>query len=237
MKTEQNSLIPVAVCEDDDDLRSILASGLLHFGFCVYGVSRAESLDPLLANRDISLLILDLGLPGEDGLSVAQRLRHERPDIGIVMLTARGMLEERVRGLSMGADLYFVKPVDLSELSAALLSLHRRIIHKPEAASRCWRLKKRMATLETPMGSSVPLTAPELVLLDRFLANPGITIDRQDLCSALDWESDERADHRLEALISRLRKKVVEASPGEPLPIKARHSLGYAFLSENGPEP
>ena len=231
------SLIPIAVCEDDGYLMDILASGLPHFGFRVFGVPSAERLDALLANRDIDLLILDLGLPGEDGYSVASRLHHERPGLGIVMLTARGMLEERIRGLSLGADLYFVKPVDLGELAVALGNLHRRITQGRRTAPRPWRLHKRKAELETPMGLTVGLTLHEVILLDQLMARPGFTFERQRLCDALDWPPDDRVDHRLETLISRLRKKVGAASPEDPLPIKARHGLGYAFLTEDGPEP
>lgn len=233
----QPPLIPVAVCEDDDDLRAILASGLPHFGFQVFGVPSAEQLDHLLANREVNLLILDLGLPGEDGFSVAQRLRRERPGLGIVILTARGLLEERIRGLTLGADTYFVKPVDLAELAATLGNLHRRIAHGHAAAPRPWRLNKRKAELETPAGQAVSLTVNEITLLASLMAEPGATLDRQVLCGALEWFSDDKGDHRLETLISRLRKKVEAISPEDPLPIKARHGRGYAFLAEDGPEP
>jgi DNA-binding response OmpR family regulator len=232
--SNQQPLISVAVCEDDADLRDILASGLPHYGFRVFGVESAEHLDPLLANRETQLLILDLGLPGEDGYSVAQRMRREHPELGIVILTARGLLEERVRGLTLGADLYFVKPVDLGELSAAMVNLHRRIAHRKTSAVQAWRLNKVASVLETPAGHTVELSALELTLLDRMMAQPGETLDRQALCDALKWPADERVDHRLEGLISRLRKKVASAHPEEHLPIKARHGQGYAFLSEDG---
>jgi DNA-binding response OmpR family regulator len=230
-------LISVAVCEDDDDLRDILASGLPHFGFRVFGVGSAEHLDALLTNREIQLLILDIGLPGEDGYSVAKRLRLEHPSLGIIILTARGLVEERIRGLTLGADLYFVKPVDLGELSAAMVSLHRRIAHRHASAPQAWRLNRGKATLETPAGHSVELTAQELTMLDRLMVQPGVTLDRHALCEALEWPADERVEHRLEGLISRLRKKVALVSPEEHLPIKARHGQGYAFLSEDGLKP
>lgn len=229
-------LIPVAVCEDDRDLMDILASGLPHFGFRVFGVPSAERLDALLANREIDLLILDLGLPGEDGYSVARRLQHERPELGIVMLTAQGRLEERIRGLTLGADLYFVKPVDLRELAVALGNLHRRVTQGRSTPHRPWRLHKRKAELESPMGRMVALIHNEVVLLDQLMAKPGSTLERQALCGALGWPADDRSDHRLETLISRLRRKVAAASPEDPLPIKSRHGQGYAFLAEDGPE-
>lgn len=233
----EGTRIPVAVCEDDGDLRDILASGLPHFGFRVFGVGGAEQLDEVLAHRDIDLLVLDLGLPGEDGFSVVRRLQLERPGLGIVILTARGRLEERVRGLSLGADHYFVKPVDLAELALVLGNLHRRIVQARDTAPPAWRLNKRTAELETPAGIPVPLTLNEMTLLGQFLANPGRTLDRHTLCGALQWPADERVDHRLETLISRLRKKVDALAGEDRLPIRTRHGQGYAFLAEGGPEP
>jgi DNA-binding response OmpR family regulator len=231
------SPIPVALCEDDGDLRDILAAGLPHFGFRVFGVPSAECLDTLLANRGIELLILDLGLPGEDGFSVAHRLRHERPGIGIVILTARSQLEERIRGLSVGADLYFVKPVDLEELAMALGNLHRRITQGRSAMPRVWRLNKRKAELDCPAGQSIALTLNEVSLLGQLMDKRGSTVERHTLCGALGWGPDEGVDHRLQAMISRLRKKVAAAGSEEPLPIKAHSGQGYVFLTEDGPEP
>ena len=231
-----SALIPVAVCEDDGDLMDILAAGLPHFGFRVFGVPNAERLDALLSNREIDLLILDLGLPGEDGYSVANRLRRERPGLGVAMLTARGSLEERIRGLTLGADLYFVKPVDLGELAVALGNLHRRVTQGRSMPARPWLLHKRKAVLGSPTGRMVALTYNEVVLLDQLMAQPGAILERQKLCGALGWPPDDRSDHRLETLISRLRRKVGAASPEDPLPIKVRHGQGYAFLAEGGRE-
>ena len=152
------------------------------------------------------------------------------------MLTARGLLEERIRGLRLGADHYFVKPVDLGELAGVLGNLHRRITQGRVSAPRPWRLNKRKAELEAPAGRVVPLTLNEVALLGRLMAQPGATLERRALCAALDWPSDAKADHRLETLISRLRKKVDAASPEERLPLKAHHGQGYAFLVGDGAE-
>ena len=234
--TETEAPIRVAVCEDDVDYRDILLYGLTKLGLQAYGVPSAEALDRLLAEREVDLVVLDIGLPGEDGFSTARRLRHERPHLGIAMLTARIIVEDRIRGLNQGADLYFVKPVDLGELTAALASLHRRLAPKPKP-TRPWRLAKGRAVLETPDGVAVALTGPELQLLDRLLASPGVTVERADLLLALGWPQDDKADHRLATVISRLRTKVVAATPAFTLPLRARHGTGYVFAVEADPIP
>jgi DNA-binding response OmpR family regulator len=235
--TEPEAPIRVAVCEDDADYRDILLYGLTKLGLRAYGVPSSEALDCLLAERDVDLVVLDIGLPGEDGFSAAQRLRHERPHLGIVMLTARVLVDDRIRGLNQGADLYFVKPVDLGELAAALASLHRRIAPIKTKPARPWRLSKGRSVLETPDGLTVALTDPELQLLERLLATPGTTVERAELLLALGWAPDDKADHRLATVISRLRTKVASATPAFILPLRARHGTGYAFLVDEEPAP
>jgi two-component system, OmpR family, response regulator PhoP len=221
--------IRVAVCEDDEDLRDILLQGLGDQGLRVFGVPSAETLGTFLASAVVDILLLDIGLPGEDGYSVARRLHRDHPSLGIIMITARGGVDDRVRGLAGGADLYFVKPVELAELVAAIRSLHRRLV--PAAASVApgaeWQLDRIHSTLCSPGGARVPLVESERRLLAELAANPGGTLDKARLLASLGWDSK----HRVEALISRLRKKVALASPAEILPIRARHGDGYAFLA------
>ncbi|WP_306590383.1 response regulator transcription factor [Geothrix sp. 21YS21S-4] len=225
--------IRVVVCEDDDDLRDILLVGLPDFGMAAWGVSSAEALETFFAAREADILVLDLGLPGEDGFSAARRLRQERPALGILMLTARGQVEDRVRGLAGGADLYFVKPVDLRELAGAIKSLHRRLSQRPaaEAPVAPWRLDRAGSVVFSPSGTPISLTASEFRVLVRLMAEPGKTFKHDDLLGLLGWDADAGSKHRLEALVSRLRKKAKEACPGEAFPLRARHGEGYAFLS------
>ena len=235
--TKPEAPIRVAVCEDDDDYRDILLYGLRKLGLQAFGVSSSEALDHLLAEREVDLVVLDIGLPGEDGFSAAARLRQERPQLGIAMLTARIMVEDRIRGLNQGADLYFLKPVDLGELAAALASLHRRLAARTTKPTRPWHLAKGRAVLETPDGVAVALTEPELHLLGRLLTTPGTTVERADLLLALGWPQDDKADHRLATVISRLRSKVSRATPAYILPLRARHGTGYVFAVEEDPAP
>lgn len=220
--------LDVIVVEDDPELRDILVSGLRFFGHRVRGAGCGKALDAELATSPADVVILDLGLPDEDGIEIARRLRRDHP-CGIVMTTARGKLDERVCGLESGADLYFVKPVDIRELDAALLSLSRRIAVPSRAA---WRFEPLTSRLVTPLGAEVFLTAHECILIRRLLDTPGENVSRGEIFKALKQPDDLYADKRLETMISRLRAKVRATDPESELPVRARHNLGYAFLAE-----
>lgn len=219
--------VRVLVCEDSPHMRDYLVTGLEHFGIFAAGAANGGALDEALEAREPRIVILDVGLPGEDGFSIAQRLRRERPHLGIIMLTARDGLEDRIRGLDGGADLYFAKPVDLRELASAIGSLHRRL---GGPAPRAWRLDRPGSRLHSPGGVPVDLTDLELRFLSPLLDRPGEVVEREDLFLALDQHPDIYAIRRMETMVSRLRSKVLRLCPGEPLPVKARHGRGYAFL-------
>ncbi len=217
----------VVACEDSRAMRDYLVSGLRHFGILAAGAAHGAALDALMADAEPDIVILDIGLPGEDGYAIAERLRCERPHIGIIMLTGRDRLEDRIKGLDGGADLYFAKPVDLRELAAAIGSLRRRL---GGPRPRAWRLDRLESRLHTPGGVPVPLTDLELRFLGPLLDRPGTVVERDDLCLALEQRPDFYAMRRMETLVSRLRAKVLRLSPEEPLPVRARHGHGYAFL-------
>lgn len=222
-------------CEDSRLMREFLATGLARFGIPIEGVPSGAALDELMARQEPDIVILDIGLPGEDGYSIAERLRRERPRVGIIMLTARDQLDDRVRGLDCGADLYFAKPVDLRELASAIGSLHRRLstlATPPGQGPSSWRLDAVHARLLTPSGVVVPLTDNELRFLTPLLEQPGEVVNREELLGALEQAFDVYAVRRMETMVSRLRAKVQKASPGEALPVRARHGRGYAFLDE-----
>jgi len=212
-------------------MREYIVSGLARFGIPVLGVPNGSALDQAMSEQAPDILILDIGLPGEDGYSIAERLRRERPQVGIIMLTARDQVDDRVRGLDCGADLYFAKPVDLRELASAIGSLHRRLSVSARVSGN-WRLDTLKSTLVTPAGTSVDLTDNELRFLVPLLERPGEVVDREDLLRALEQRPDVYAMKRLETMVSRLRTKVQRLCPGEPLPVRARHGRGYAFLCE-----
>ncbi|MEI7614472.1 MAG: response regulator transcription factor [Betaproteobacteria bacterium] len=120
--------IPIIICEDDEELRSILVVGLRYFGIDACGVGDGVALDTALAADRATVVVLDIGLPGEDGLAITRRLSASRPSVvGIILLTARGAVDDRIEGIRSGADAYFVKPVDLRELASAVQNLHRQL--------------------------------------------------------------------------------------------------------------
>ena len=235
--TDPSTPIQVAVCEDNDALRDILVTLLPKFGHRVFGVGSSEALDRLLEERTVDIVVLDVGLPGEDGFSTAARLRQERPHLGIVMLTARVQTEDRIRGMNQGADLYFTKPVDMAELAAALGSLHRRLAQQHPQRPRTWRLSAGRGVLESPSGTALDLTENERIILGRLLAEPGAPVDRADLIRALSWPEGDRAYQRLASTISRLRTKAAASAPEDAFPLRTLHGTGYAFRVEGDSAP
>lgn len=145
------------------------------------------------------------------------------------MVTARGRLDERVLGRESGADLYFVKPVDIRELNAALVNLAHRLFKRAQPE---WRFTVHNSTLQTPQGVIIRLTAQECILMQKLLETPGTNVSRREIFRALNQPDDIYADKRLETLISRLRGKVKSADATCQLPVHARHNRGYAFLAE-----
>ena len=229
----------IAICEDDDDLREILATGLSFSGFEVSGAASAEVLDVLLAENPVDIAILDIGLPGEDGFSAASRLRRTQPDLGIVMLTARSMLDDRIRGRGLGADLYFVKPVDLRELAAALDNLQRRLARSRSETRGVWCLRKGRTVLEAPDGRTIDLNHQEFFLLDRLLAVPtGVALEREapvpGFRLALDPPFRPTAWRTSSAACARRQRRRCRNCP---FSIRTRHGLGYAFLAPGRLEP
>ncbi len=218
----------IVVVEDDELQRSFFVAGLQHFRHNVRGVGDVFSLDAALLEAPADVVILEVGLSGEDGIEIVRRLRRSN-DCGIVIVTARGRVDDRVQSYGAGADLYFVKPVDLRELNAALQSLSRRMFGTP---SRAWLFNSRISRLCTPTGTEIPLTAQECIVVRKLLETPGENVSRKDLFTALDQSDDHYADKRLEALVSRLRSKVRRCDADYELPVRARHNLGYAFLGE-----
>jgi len=234
--------IRVVACEDQALMRDYIVSGLVSVGIMAAGVCDGIELDAHLRQDQVDIVILDIGLPGEDGYSITTRLRQEHPHLGIIMLTARDQTDDKVQGLDCGADLYFTKTVGIRELASAVGSLHRRLsLSQPMPTPARWRLDGLRSCLVTPSGIEISLTDNEHRFLTPLLDQPGTVVDRDRLSQALDQMPDIYAMRRMETMLSRLRAKVQKVSPEEPLPVRARHGRGYAFLSEveglsNNPE-
>ncbi|WP_369979083.1 response regulator transcription factor [Xanthomonas bundabergensis] len=221
--------VRIAVVEDDAELRAIIVEELGHEGAQVLGFGSAEALYRHLLGDTCDLVVLDVGLPGEDGYSVARYLRQIAPQAGIVMLTGRGANTDMTRGLLQGADMYLVKPLDVELLIAALANLRRRL--QPAAPPQAppvqdWRLSDDGWTLCSPAQRALALTEAERGLLRALFAQRGAPVDRDTLIAAVTdapWDFDP---HRLEVLVHRLRARVTAATDAA-LPLRAVRGQGY----------
>ena len=211
-------------------MRIVLAGVLSRLGHDVRSVGDGASLNSALDDYPADVVVLDLSLPGEDGVDIAQRLRRTC-NCGIIMTTGRGLVKERVSGFQSGADLYFVKPVDPMELHEAILNLGRRLVRSLPSTTIPWHFDPSSSTLKTPRNINIVLTSNECIVLKLLFAVPGKTVHSSVIFSALGHPDDEYGAMRVKTLFSRLRVKVHSLDPESELPIRARHSLGYAFLA------
>lgn len=218
----------IVVVEDNEDL---LDEVLFHLGrqaaYQVSGARDGRELDACLAAHPADVVVLDLGLPGEDGLTIARRLR-DQPGLGIVMLTARGGLEDRVTGLETGADAYLVKPVDMRELVAVVDSVLRRLPPREEVPEEGWVFYPARWQVRSPGGTLQTLTAAENRVLQVLAEAAGQTVPRHQLASVQGKPALDFDYRRLESTISRLRRKL-DAGDGES-PVRAARGQGYAFI-------
>ena len=222
----------VLILEDDAVLRDrILLPGLGNFGFAASGADTVAALLDHLRQHDVDIVVLDIGLPDGDGFTLARDIRAARPHIGIVMLTGRDQTPDRVRGLSLGADAYLTKPVEIDLLAATLHSLARRLLGAPPITPKRWQLDANGWCLLSPSGQTVALTKTERRLVGRLLREPGKLVSRDDLIGALTDNVFDFDPHRLDALVYRLRRKVQQTS-GEALPLNSVHGEGYVL--QNG---
>ena len=214
----------IVVIEDNDELRAATVDALCREGHKVLRLDCAEAMPEQAALTLVDLIIVDLNLPGEDGLSLAQRVRQSHPHIGIIIATARSDASQRQEGYSKGADIYMTKPVALVELSAAVQSLGRRL--RGNLASESLVLSMSKLMLQGPYGKSVGLTSTEATLLSAFNLAPDRRLEKWQLIEVLEKESADNPLATLELVIVRLRKKIRELGINEPA-IKVIRNWGY----------
>lgn len=217
----------VVVVEDQDDLRDEIVIFLNRIGMDTEGASTSIELDRIMANRKPDLILLDIGLPGEDGISIAKRLK-ETPGLTVVMLTARSSLEDRALSLESGADNYLIKPVSLRELQAVIERASQKLRVGAVGTPKSWHLLRYECALRSPAGKNITLTASEFKLLECMIAHRGQPANRRELIEAQGHNFLTYDERRIEVKISRLRKKIREITEIDD-PIKAEWGLGYAF--------
>ena len=233
-----NALARVLVADDDADLRDLLQRYLTDQGCAVRTVEGAEPLEKLLARERFDVLVLDVMMPGEDGLSVCRRLRAQGETIPIVMLTARGDPLDRIIGLEMGADDYLAKPFTPRELLARIQALVRRQrllgAHSGPVPSEgvvrfgAHTLHLGERRLERD-GGDVALTSAEFALLRAFARHPNRPLGRDRLIELAHGPDHEATERSIDVLVMRLRR-LIEADPATPRHIQTVWGVGYVFV-------
>lgn len=226
----------IAIVEDEEIIREELAFQLEPYGFAVRTFADAPSFYRYLVTRPRTVVVLDIGLAGEDGLSVCKHLRSCDPNMGIVFMTARGLRDDRLTGLEAGADAYLVKPIDVAELALILQRLGERLRvsfnMNAVPASPSWTLDEQKATLTAPNGVQIRVSVNELLLLRLMMRDRlGVTCTHAELSLSVGQSSPDANRHHLEVIISRLRERVNRLS-GLPLPLHSERGVGYQFRDE-----
>jgi len=238
----------VLVVDDEPRIRTMLRRYLTGEGFKVSDAEDGAAMRELLERETIDLVLLDLMMPGEDGLSLVRSVR-QRSEIPILMMSGKGDLIDRVVGLETGADDYITKPFELREILARIRTVMRRArpparpeaaiseAAKPAAATaeevlsfEGWRLDLTRRELRRPSGEPVGLTAGEFELLRVFATHPNRVLSRDqllDLAKGREWAAFDRA---IDTQVGRLRKKI-EADPGNPTLVKTVRGGGYVFAA------
>lgn len=235
-----NILRHILVVDDDADLRRLVADYLADYDLRVTGAADGDAMRDVLASEVVDLVLLDLKLPSEDGLSLARELR-ETSNVPIVILTGRKDDVDRIMSLELGADDYLTKPFNLRELVARIRAILRRTQAYPiaQAEGRTpqafrfsgWQLDLRSRRLTSENGDRAQLTHAEFALLAAFLSAPERILSREQLLE-LSRSNDENVfDRSIDVQILRLRRKI-ESDPSRPTLIRTERGAGYFFDSE-----
>ena len=223
----------IAIVEDDPDLRDSMLEYLQAAGFRAWGVDSGEALYRRLLVDSVDVVLLDLGLPGEDGMTILRHLRQVAR-LGLIIVSARQRVNDRLEGLSSGADAYLTKPVDLRELAAHIEAVHRRLNPPPEGTAESpvevppWQLVQETWRLNAPGQAGLTLTALEYRFINCLAQAAGRTVDKRQVASQLWGEAADVDFNRIDVMLARLRKKV-QQDMGQVLPVKTVTAYGYAL--------
>jgi len=230
----------VLIVDDDPLIRELLQAYLSQEGYEVHSAATAELAETFLASQSVDLVMLDIRLPGKDGLTLTRELRV-RSEVGIILITGRNDEIDRIVGLECGADDYVIKPLNPRELVSRAKNLIRRVRHaqipqpvaaasKPVKQFADWALDTDRRRLIDPSGSETLLTHGEYQLLSVFLRNSGHTLSRDQLMDQIrnrEWVPNDRS---IDVLVGRLRRKLHD-DPAEPQLIITIHGAGYLFTA------
>jgi len=230
----------ILIVDDDSKLRVLLSKTLRSFGFLVYEAEDSISMHKMLERKHIHLIVLDLMLPGEDGLSICQSLRAAKNDVPIIMLTARGDDIDKIIGLEIGADDYLPKPCNPRELVARIKSILRRnsnnyVYQLDEFENQVFTFGDfkfdRSTRKLTKIDKNLSLTSGMYALLSIFVRNPRVPMSRDRLVEMIYGDAHQAYERRIDIQISRLRK-LIEDDPSDPKYIKTVWGVGYSFIPD-----
>ena len=244
-----NERARLLVVDDDVSVRAMLREYLEDHGFEVAEAGNGAQMREQMQRRLPEAVLLDIRLPGEDGLVLARYLR-EHHDVGLIMVTASGEVVDRIVGLELGADDYIAKPFDLRELLARLKSVLRRLQARrpataPEAQAVQLAHRQRIGRCVVDLashrlfeasGAEIMLTAMEFDLLAAFLANPNRVLTRDQLLLKTRNREWEPFDRSIDIRIGRLRRKIEPDPDGSPRCIRTVRNAGYMFVPEQAGE-
>ena len=231
--------IHVLAIDDDPSVRQMIADYLSDNDIRVTAAGTGKEIAAVMARDTVDLLILDLKMPGEDGMQIARQLRAES-DVPIIILTGRKDEADRVMGLELGADDYLTKPFSPRELLARIRALLRRSRARETVAdglSRIrayrfagWELNVRLRRLKSPQGETIPTTNSEFNLLVAFLASPQRVLSREQLLELSRLHDDEVYDRSVDVQVGRLRRKI-EPKGAQTQLIRTERGAGYVFTA------
>ena len=231
----QDRPISVIVVEDDAPLRDEMVAFLTARDITVRSAATGTEFWRLFEDEAPNAVVLDLGLPGDDGVAIAQALRKQSPSIGLVMATGRDSVADRILGYETGANVYLVKPVDLGELLAAVRSTVRTPLNAPQRpqidapAPAEWQFDPTAWKLVGPTGRSIQLTRAETILVDCLSERPGEAVSRYEISDRM-GKTEDLPDHRfVDQTVRRLRRKIEADLEIDP-PIRSAHAVGYSFI-------
>jgi len=229
----------ILVVDDDMRLRSLLERYLVEQGFQVRAAGNSEQMDRLLERENFHLMVIDLMLPGEDGLTICRRLRQKENEIPIIMLTAKGDEVDRIIGLEMGADDYLPKPFNPRELLARIKAvLRRKTIEAPGAPSfeeqiiEFGKYSLNLGTREmSTEGNAMTLTSGEFAVLKSLVTHPREPLSRDKLMNLARGRDYSALERSIDVQVSRLRR-MLEEDPANPRYIQTVWGLGYVFVPD-----
>jgi DNA-binding response OmpR family regulator len=225
-----NPHLNIVLVEDHDILRQLVQGALQEAGHSVVTLSCAEELEDEAGGQPVDLFLIDLNLPGEDGLSLTERVRAAYPLAGVILVTARSSLQDKLEGYARGADLYLSKPVEVTELCAAVAALGRRrqretTLHHKEQDG-LFTLSQQQMCIRKAGQVNRPLNSAEVAMLTAFSRAPGQRMAHWQIAETLGLDLNTYPKASLEVRMVRLRKKLVEA--GAPVTcIESVRNHGY----------